>query len=547
MSDNNRTSNQCGCIGLRFAALVRVSTEKQEKQGESLSTQRDSIARDVAPLGTIAGWYGGQEHATPTWEKKEVDRLIRDAQKGLFNAVIVAYADRWSRDNKKSKEGLEIFRQHGIRFFIGTAEQNLFDPTVRLALGLHAEIGEFLALNSSKKALETRVARAKRGIPVSGKLPYGRTFNKSKGEWGIDPKKQALVEEAARRYLAGESLLGLADEFGMSGSYLHHIVMRRSGTEWEQTFQSKALNFSEKVITTVPPLLDDKTIRALHEQAQANKTYKHGHIIHRYMLSRMVFCGYCGSSLSGHYDSKGMPRRYYIHPKPRRRKKECPEPSALVRADDLEEAVMSDLFSLFGNPALVVAAVAAATPDGEEVETCRRRQGEVMGLLAEVKVKKSNVVKAIANGTISDEEARGDMETFRKREGSLQRELSALEARLENQPDPEETRRLAEEAARRQAGCTLESLSWEDKRALAQLAFAGSCDGPPRLTIGHGSPPVEGERRGIYVRRMPGRKRGCRQYWHYQLRGRITLDFWGSTGTREDVVLHSSTTKSSSS
>jgi hypothetical protein len=36
---------------VRFAALVRVSTEAQEKQGESLATQRKQILRDVERLG----------------------------------------------------------------------------------------------------------------------------------------------------------------------------------------------------------------------------------------------------------------------------------------------------------------------------------------------------------------------------------------------------------------------------------------------------------------------------------------------------------------
>src|SRR5689334_4048674 len=135
MSDSNLTRCQDGTH--RFAALIRVSTEKQERQGESLSTQRASNERAVGQLGgTIVGWYGGQEHATPGREKKEVDRLIADAVKGKFDAVIVAYPDRWSRDNAKSKEGLAAFRKHGIRFFVGTMEMDLFDPQYRFILGM---------------------------------------------------------------------------------------------------------------------------------------------------------------------------------------------------------------------------------------------------------------------------------------------------------------------------------------------------------------------------------------------------------------------------
>ena len=59
---------------LRFTALVRVSTEKQEQQGESLRLQRKNNTRDVERLGgRVVAWYGGQEHATAGWERKETD------------------------------------------------------------------------------------------------------------------------------------------------------------------------------------------------------------------------------------------------------------------------------------------------------------------------------------------------------------------------------------------------------------------------------------------------------------------------------------------
>jgi DNA invertase Pin-like site-specific DNA recombinase len=118
---------------VRFGVLVRVSTEKQKDKGESLQTQRKHCLENVSTFqGTVAEWYGGAEHATPGFEHKEVDRLLKDASAKRFDAVMVAYADRWSRDNAKSKEGLEILRSNGIRFFVGGMEMNLFDPQHRL-------------------------------------------------------------------------------------------------------------------------------------------------------------------------------------------------------------------------------------------------------------------------------------------------------------------------------------------------------------------------------------------------------------------------------
>src|SRR5688572_563583 len=105
------TSKNNGTTKLRFAALCRVSTEKQEKEGESLRTQKTNIEKFVVEDlgGSIVKWYGGQEHATPGYEKEEVGKLIADAHKKRFDAVIVNDHSRWSRHNTYSERGLEVF------------------------------------------------------------------------------------------------------------------------------------------------------------------------------------------------------------------------------------------------------------------------------------------------------------------------------------------------------------------------------------------------------------------------------------------------------
>lgn len=108
---------------IRFAPLIRVSTEKQEDRGASLASQKRAIIKAVSLVdgGYIPDhcWvYSGQEHATPDYERQIFAQLMADASKDLFDAVIVFDPSRWSRDNKLSKEGLSILRKNGIRFFL---------------------------------------------------------------------------------------------------------------------------------------------------------------------------------------------------------------------------------------------------------------------------------------------------------------------------------------------------------------------------------------------------------------------------------------------
>jgi hypothetical protein len=51
--------------------------------------------------GKIAQRFGGQEHATAGFEREKLAQLLADAEKKPrpFDAVIVADATRWSRDN----------------------------------------------------------------------------------------------------------------------------------------------------------------------------------------------------------------------------------------------------------------------------------------------------------------------------------------------------------------------------------------------------------------------------------------------------------------
>jgi DNA invertase Pin-like site-specific DNA recombinase len=180
-----------------FAPLIRVSTERQEKQGESLKTQRKQLESAIASLGgDIYRWYAGQEHATPDQERRILEELMRDVVDKRFDAVMVADFSRWSRDNGKSKEYTRILKDKGIRFFVGSREIDLFDPSQAFMLGMSVEVAEFFAREQAYKSIINRIERAKGGyLSSSGRVPYGRVFNRVMG--------------CLRPFLMGIRLIGL--------------------------------------------------------------------------------------------------------------------------------------------------------------------------------------------------------------------------------------------------------------------------------------------------------------------------------------------------
>ena len=481
---------------LLFAPLLRVSTEAQEKKGESLRTQEKMIRQSVEILkGCIPEccWkYSGQERATPGQERNKLDQLLEDSGKGLFDAVIVCDASRWSRDNAKSKQGLKVLRDHGVRFFVGTREYDLSSPSDKLFLGLACEINEFHANEQSMKSILNRIERAKRGIPTGGKVPHGRIFVNEEQGWKLDQEKAASIRWAARQYLSGKSLTEIAKHIGMNMSNLWKILTRRAGDSWEISFDSN--NIHEVITMKVPRLLPQQTIDKILERAISNKTYTHGEIKNKYLLSRMVFCEECGYAMFGQTNHGN--RRYYRHA--RHRVKEC-QSQLWVPAENLEKAVMVQLFEMFGDVKQIEKAARAAVPAKDKLEELEREKDSVEKLLKNIEHKQSRLIDAIADGTISNREVKPKMDALREREGLLVSKLALIKAELNNAPTQERLRYTAQQYAQRLAAryairadiatsfISFWKMHYESKRGLVQHAFSGK--------------DAKGQRLGVYVKK----------------------------------------------
>jgi DNA invertase Pin-like site-specific DNA recombinase len=544
-TENNGRTGHNGRT-MRFAAMPRVSTEKQEKQGESLRTQRQSLQRDVELLGgTITGWYGGQESAVGDYERKEMVRLTADAASNKWDAVIIAHIDRWDRGSSEAKTAINALIKHNRRFYISCTEMNLHNPDHQLMLDMAAAMGKWAANNAALKSLLNKIARARRGLPTCGELPFARTYDRTTEQWGLDPAAVTTIRTIVARFLAGESLPHLAAEYGMSHSNLCRMLRYRCGAEWVQEFHSDKLNIHERVPTVVPRLLDAATIRAVHQRLDDARTRLHlpppmtgkleGRTKHRYLLSGFCFCGICGRAMTGNVKQSGV--RYYRHAQIRTGHVSlqfvpCPltvaardgsgrgngQRSPCVRADVLEEKVIDELFNLAGNPAAIERAVQAATADHTPAMSDRDR---LLAELQKVSRARRTVLDLIERGSLSTDEAEEKLQKWNDRERLLRQQLDVLDEELSAVPTSEQVRLFVEElppfreggppvlwlmddegdsyAGGNDLGTWL-LMGWDDKRTLVEKCFAGM---------------MGGKHSGVYVTPTG------RGSFTYQLRGKL--------------------------
>jgi site-specific DNA recombinase len=471
---------------LRFAPIIRVSTEEQEKKGESLNTQTSQIIGYVDYLkGVIPEYcwrYKGQEHATPNQERAILDQLLSDADKDIFDAVIVVNLDRWSRDNKKSKEGLEIFRNNGIKFYVGSTEYDLFNNTQNLFIGLHTEFAEYQAKEQATRSIINRIARARRNIPSGGRIPWGRTFDKKTEKWGIDEDKKRLIEIAARRYIEGKKDDGIppiAKSLGISPSNLHKILTKFSGTEYVDHFTHPATKEVIDVPLQIPPLLDEETIRKIREKTQINIDFVRGNRVWNYLLQGRIYCKRCGYKMAGHHKPSG--RVYYIHST---FNKVC-DFKKFVPGTELENILLVQLVKTFGDPDLTEKALNRAIPDEGRLLLVQEEEA-LKDNKRKLDAQKKNLVDAVADKTLSNDDVRDKNNKIDSQLRGIQIRLNTIGLELSSNPDPEEIKRVSIFAGKLISSAIKKNprlifrRTYEWKRKLIEQAFRGvSPDGKP--------------------------------------------------------------------
>jgi len=498
---------------LRFAPIVRVSTEGQEKKNDSPLLQKKQIEEYVDILsGTIpkACWkYSGQEHATGIQERKKLDALLRDAGKGLFDAVIVCDASRWSRNNEKSKQGLQVLRDNNIRFYVGTTEYDLYSPEQVFFLSMSVEIGEFQANQGSLKSIMVRIQKAKRGEPAT-RLPVGRTWSKEKG-WGVKTEIKEKWENIAKEFLTGRDFTYLAAKYEMSRSHIRLILTTRCGETWEQKFFAKRFKINEAIETKIPRLLADETIELIKARVQQNKTIFRIQLKHKYLFTRLLMCGHCGQALYGDV-SNGKPVYRHRHDKflkGQRMPVDC-NYFRYVPADEIEESIMLHLFATLGDVNMIEKAAKAAIPNLDELKGFQKQLEINSKELKKLHSKKESLLDQVETGNFDGDDIKGRMLKYKERESLLIAENADIKSKSEKIPTSKAIMRRAALMKRMMMDRAfhpshLKKMTFDKKRAFLQTVFTMANE--------------KEERPGIYLKKTNDKK----QPWEYEIKGNLNI------------------------
>lgn len=351
--------------------------------------------------------------------RDEFQRMIRDAQRHAFDAVIVWKVDRFGRNREDIAVNKIRLKQAGVTLMY--AKESIPDgPEGILLESLMEGLAEYYSADLRQKVTRGMNESAKKGIWPCGVLPIGYVRDEHK-RIAVDPVKAEAVRRVYHLYLEGAPMDALRDALYSAG-----VTTRKGGRPGQGTVYKMLRNESymgrfeyNGIPVPADAIIDEETFERVQEHHRPARMNAAGKATVDFLLSCKCSCGYCGALLNGDSATGRHGGKFYYYTcGSRKHGKKCELKS--IRKDDLEEIVIKrtledvltdDLIEVLSDR---IMAIQKEERKADPAEGLRQR-------LAELRKRESNLVRVLETAPT---------DALAKRLAELADEASALEVEI---------------------------------------------------------------------------------------------------------------------
>jgi DNA invertase Pin-like site-specific DNA recombinase len=224
---------------VRAICYVRVSTDKQAKNGLSLEAQDAKLKAMATVRGDeVVDIVVDEESAkTGSLKREGVQRLLKMVKAGEVDAVIVCKLDRLTRSLRDLADILEVFDKHNVALVSVAESLDTKSASGRLVINIMTAVSQWEreAIGERTKAvMDFKKSRGER----LGNIPYGWKDDGS-GNLVIDPEEWH-VREVAKSLYHGKTK-GYA-KYTVIATVLNNMGYKtRRGGEWRREYVARIL------------------------------------------------------------------------------------------------------------------------------------------------------------------------------------------------------------------------------------------------------------------------------------------------------------------
>jgi site-specific DNA recombinase len=392
---------------VRVAAYCRRSVEKAELQFGSIEAQREAIAGYVTSRQAL-GWtllpahYDDRGISGATLERPDFQRLMRDVDAGLVDVIAVYKFDRLSRNFVDFVQLIQRLEHQHIGVVSTTESIDTSTDIGRLLLNVMASFAEFSRKQGAERVRHKMLAARLRGQWQGGRVSLG--YDSVDKRLVVNAAEAADVVAIFQTFARTRSLVGTLRELERRGirnkSWTGKRGQRVKGTGFTKNSLTHLLTnvlYAGKMRAGKEEVDGDHDVivpAALWDEVQA--IFAEGKVAPGRperqawsgLLTGILKCAACGSSMVPNYSTKGTKRYGYYTCQRQKSHGAAACPGSRVPQDVVEAAVVERLMAIGRDPSLVAEAVQAAHAEitsrrAELAQDARRFGTEVHRLKAE--------------------------------------------------------------------------------------------------------------------------------------------------------------------
>jgi len=200
----------------RVVAYIRVSTEQQSEQGQSLEAQQEKIQAYAALYNLEIVEIIVEVGSAKDLNREGLQRALRLLEAGKASAILVVKLDRLTRSVADLGKLIETYFAPGKASLMSVAEQiDTRTAAGRLVLNILASVSQWEREAIGERTSAVLQHKKSKGEYTGGPIPYG--FVVVNGMLVADPHEQEIVRLAKELRSSGLSLAKIASALDKRG------------------------------------------------------------------------------------------------------------------------------------------------------------------------------------------------------------------------------------------------------------------------------------------------------------------------------------------
>jgi site-specific DNA recombinase len=479
MSDS--ISSAEGRTGRLTAIYARVSSERQ-RQDETIQSQTVGLRELAEQRGLLVTEdlvFEDEGFSGASLQRPALERLRDRAAEGCFEVLLCHAPDRLARRYAYQVLLLEELARSGVEVCFAKEPERGGTPEDELLRQFQGMIAEYERAQIAERTRRGKAHRARGGSQaVMSGAPYGYRYVKKADHcdayWEIDEVQAQVVREVFARYVdEGVSIGELARwltargvptktgkmrwdrstvwamlrnpayrgqaAFGKTKTSERHggptRTTRARGERHGRRLTRQDQPAEKWTFIPVPPLITEQTFELAQARLVANAHFSKRNTKELSLLQGVLVCRECGYSYYRTSTRTSNKRISYYrcigqdgwrHPGGKR----CT--SRPVRADEIDPLVWSEVRRLLEHPELVQAEINRRLTALRTEHPAARRRDTLQRDLTRADSAVTRLIEAYQEQLISLDELRARTPQLRKRQSTLQAQLDALDAELNN-------------------------------------------------------------------------------------------------------------------